>query len=757
MYVPEQPENDIVRLPSEELLPKLCSRTEEILRSLQDIEIERLGLEKTRRLVREMRTELEGQHQELCRARLIEMTKDKQTEKELSTLQKSEDRFRKLFERHSAVKLILDEKSGRIIDANHAALQYYGWPREVFTAFYIKDIVELPSHSVEVELKDSGEFRHRRADGSIRDVEVFCNRIETAGNELLYLIVHDITGRKLAEEALRRNEARLREVNEELQRQNQEVMQAWKECKRVEEDLTFANQDLVRRTAELASEKRLLAAIMNALPTGVAINDGSGAITLTNHAFEKIWGKPLPQSRSVKDYVHYKAWWGDSDTPVTPDQWAAARALKGETTIGQIIRIQAFDGAERYILNSASPIYDGEGNIIGGAVATQDITELKRVERALYESEQRLRLFIEHAPVALAMFDREMRYLSASHRWARDLGMYNHNLVGHSAFELHDLPKRWKEAIRRGLTGEVLGEEEDRYRRPDGQVRFMRWKIHPWYDYRKEVGGIVVFTEDITARRQFEEKLRKLNEELEKRVETRTRELQQTQVKFLHAEKLSAIGKLAASIAHEVNNPLMSINIFLRGLRNAQLSPEDREMLDLATSESERLKNLIRNLREFNRPTTGRKTALDVHSALRFTLLLLKSDFRRKKLNVALDLAETLPEISAVADQIKQVLLNLLTNAADACPAGGSIAIRTWQEGDRRIAVAVTDNGIGIESDKIELIFQPFYSTKLESKGTGLGLSICYSIVKEHEGEIRVESKPGEGSTFTVFLPIGEE
>ncbi len=744
---------DITNLLSGEILHRLCSRTEERLFFLQDNEIEKLGLDEMRQLVRDMRTELKAQHRELCHPRLLV-----QAENEFFALQKSEERFRKLFEKHSAIKLILDGRSGRIFDANHAAVQYYGWPIEVFKTMDLRDIIELPQDpSVETpeKLKTSGEFRHRRADGSVRDVEVFSNRIESAGRELLYLIVHDITGRKLAEKALQRSEARLREVNEELHRQNRELMHAWKECKVVEKDLTMINQDLTRRTAELAGEKRLLAAIMDALPTGVAITDRSGAITLTNYAFEKIWGKPLPEARSVKDYAQYKAGWGDSDTPVAPEEWAAALALKGETTLGQIVRIRAFDGAERFILNSASPIYDGEGNIIGGAVATQDITELKRVERALYESEQRLLLFIEHAPVALAVFDREMRYLSASRRWATDIGMGDRNLAGVSAFELYDLPRRWKEAIRRGMTGEVLGEEDDHYRLPDGQIRFMRWKIHPWYDFKREVGGIVVFTEDITERRQYERKLRELNEELERRVEERTRELQQTHAKYLHAEKLSTLGKLSASITHEVNSPLQGILTVLKSLKRAVTEEEDRRMLNLAIGEGERLKNLMRNLREFYRPTKGKKMPMDVHAAIHSMLLLLQIDLRKKRISTKLDLAARLPEVPAIPDQIKQVLLNLLNNAADASSPGGRITVRTWEE-NNRIAVAIADNGIGIEPDKMELVFQPFYTTKPEEKGSGLGLSISHGIINDHRGEILVESRPGEGSTFTFLLPISE-
>ena len=122
-----------------------------------------------------------------------------------------------------------------------------------------------------------------------------------------------------------------------------------------------------------------------------------------------------------------------------------------------------------------------------------------------------------------------------------------------------------------------------------------------------------------------------------------------------------------------------------------------------------------------------------------------------------LNYAERLPQILAVPDQIKQVFLNLLTNAADAClQPGGVITISTRQEGER-VAVAIKDTGVGIKPEHMELIFQPFYTTKPEVKGTGLGLSVCHGIVQSHHGEIRVESQPGKGSTFTVLLPIKGE
>ncbi len=267
---------------------------------------------------------------------------------------------------------------------------------------------------------------------------------------------------------------------------------------------------------------------------------------------------------------------------------------------------------------------------------------------------------------------------------------------------------------------------------------------------------------EITQRKQVEESLRKreeqllaLNNELEYLVEKRTQELQETHKQYLHAEKLSAIGKLSASIAHEVNNPLQGIMTILKGLKKyAILDEENREFLDLAIGESERIKNLIQSLYDFSQPSSGRKEIVDVHNSLNSLLLLNKNDFDEKQITVACNFTESLPQILAVKDQIKQVLLNLLTNAAEAClQAGGMITINTWLV-EKWVAVAIKDTGIGIASDKLDQIFQPFYSTKAEVKGTGLGLSISHGIIKKHHGEIHVESKLGTGSTFTVLLPV---
>jgi len=260
------------------------------------------------------------------------------------------------------------------------------------------------------------------------------------------------------------------------------------------------------------------------------------------------------------------------------------------------------------------------------------------------------------------------------------------------------------------------------------------------------------------AKFRAEEQLQALKDELEITVEKRTHELQETQKQYLHAEKLSAIGKLSASIAHEFNNPLQSVMTVIRGIeRYVRLEKKEAELVDMALQECQRMKKMILCLQDFERPSSGRKTLMNVHNSLDAIMILQKSDFNSRQILVVRNYAENLPQIMAVPDQIKQVFLNLLTNAADACRNhGGVITVSTRQENDR-VAVAIRDTGIGIKPEEMEHIFRPFFTTKPEVKGTGLGLSVSYGIIKFHNGEICVESQPGEGATFTVLLPIKAE
>ena len=280
--------------------------------------------------------------------------------------------------------------------------------------------------------------------------------------------------------------------------------------------------------------------------------------------------------------------------------------------------------------------------------------------------------------------------------------------------------------------------------------------LSPLKGNRNQVIGYIVTLTDITDRKLARKQLLEMNSQLERMVLERTRELQETQAQCLHVEKLAAIGQLSASIAHEFNNPLQAVLTVLQALnKRIELEEDDKVLLGLAIGESNPMKNRIRNLQDFNRPSSGRMTFMDLNACINALLILFQADLKRKKITMISRFAENLPQVMAIPDQIKQVFFNLLRNAADACAPGCEITISTWRE-KQRVAVAIEDTGAGISPEIQDHIFQPFFTTKSEDKGTGLGLSICHGIVQKHQGEIRLESLPGRGSTFTVLLPIGE-
>lgn len=280
--------------------------------------------------------------------------------------------------------------------------------------------------------------------------------------------------------------------------------------------------------------------------------------------------------------------------------------------------------------------------------------------------------------------------------------------------------------------------------------------IHPLTPQQDGTIRVIGVYSDVSALKQAQVELEHANIELEKRVNQRTLELQSAQRQILHAEKLSAIGRLSASIAHEFNNPLQGIKAVLKGIasRPKSLDREDEKLVTMAIQECIRMSGLIRDLQHFNRPTSGLFAWIDIHQAIESILLLQKSHFNKNKIVVTTVFDPSIPAVRVVPDQFKQVVVNLLTNAVDACEGGGTIEIRSKLHNEDHVLLSIEDSGIGILPDTMKHIFDPFFTTKPDVMGTGLGLSVCYGIVKKHMGEIQVSSQPGKGSTFTVMLPV---
>jgi len=245
------------------------------------------------------------------------------------------------------------------------------------------------------------------------------------------------------------------------------------------------------------------------------------------------------------------------------------------------------------------------------------------------------------------------------------------------------------------------------------------------------------------------------NARLYTRVSRYAEELAHSQAQLIQAEKLAAMGRLTASIAHELNNPLQAIQNCLHLIIHRALGEEKRKKyLHMAEEEVERLISTVQRMLDFYRPSPKQHRATDVHEVIEDVFALANKRLQRGRVQVRRAYGTDVPALNAIKNQLKQVFLNLVVNAIESMPEGGTLAVRTSLSGDGKwVSIAFQDQGAGLSQQAMAHLFEPFYTTK--TKGTGLGLSVSYGIIEQHGGNILVESTEGRGSCFTVKLPTG--
>jgi signal transduction histidine kinase len=226
--------------------------------------------------------------------------------------------------------------------------------------------------------------------------------------------------------------------------------------------------------------------------------------------------------------------------------------------------------------------------------------------------------------------------------------------------------------------------------------------------------------------------------------------------RLLHSEKLAVTGRLGASIAHEINNPLQAAYMFLAHvMNNLEEGSEDKENLKLVKEALDRIAKIVSQLLNFHHPETSFTEFADINSIISKALFLRKTQLHQKKIKVIKRLSRRLPKINICSHQITQVLVNLILNAEDAMPGGGELQIRTKMD-DGSVCIDVRDNGQGIPEENLDHIFEPFFTTR-KGTGRGLGLCIAYGIIKAHGGEISLESRKDEGTVCIIKLPTMEK
>jgi PAS domain S-box-containing protein len=368
-----------------------------------------------------------------------------------------------------------------------------------------------------------------------------------------------------------------------------------------------------------------------------------------------------------------------------------------------------------------------------------DITARKQAEEKLLEREEQLRIFVEYAPASIAMFDTHMRYLAVSQRWLADFGLKGQGLLGRSHYEVFpETTERQKEVHRRCLAGVVERAAEDRFERPDGSIQWIQWEVRPWRSALGTIGGIIIFSEDITERKRTEEILRRSAEEL--------------------ARSNKDLEQFAYVASHDLQEPLRIVSGFIGRLRErygSSLDDKAREYIDFAVQGAQRMSQLVHDLLEYSR-VQARPRQLEPAK--------MKEAFDRALANCMASIRETgaavrcgdLPTVMGDPMQLVQLLQNLIGNAIKFRRPEASPEVHLFARREKDDWVFhVHDNGIGIPMDQAERIFMIFQQlhTRDMYPGTGIGLAICRKIVERHGGRIWVQSELGKGSTFSFSLP----
>ncbi|WP_162560220.1 PAS domain S-box protein [Methylotetracoccus oryzae] len=481
------------------------------------------------------------------------------------------------------------------------------------------------------------------------------------------------------------------------------------------------------------------------------------------------------------DRVHYSSEWkaqlGYEDHEISDsfDEWRSrAHADDVERVLRDVrefiahprqhltveYRLRHRDGSYRWMRDQAALAPDDDGRMTRMFGAHIDITESRRAAESLRESEQRLSLFIRHAPAAIAMLDREMCYVATSRRWCTDYELGDVDLTGSCHYDVFpDIPDHWKAVHRRALEGEVVRADEDRFARRDRTDQWLRWEVRPWYTAAHEVGGIVIFTENITELHNAHLKLEQANEDLQ----ARTREAEAAN---------RAKGQFLANMSHEIRTPMNAIIGLMQHVLDGQLEARQRHYLRKVHSASQALLRLLNDLLDFSKIEAGglelEQTPFELDQVVQSVADLFLVRLEQKGLDWRVERDPRLPRyLVGDAFRLNQVLVNLVGNAVKFTERGGiSLSLEWAGEKGSLVSVRTTvrDTGIGITPEQTQRLFNTFAqgdsSTTRKYGGTGLGLSIARRLVNLMGGEITVHSVPAEGSTFVFtasFQRLGRD
>jgi len=631
-----------------------------------------------------------------------DLTIQKRAKKELT---KRDREFRELFNSTSEAIFIHDSVSGNTLDCNLTAVEMYGYAskKEIiggtlvglnsdsppFDQEHARALIERATREGPITI----EWRARKKNGEVFWVEVNVKKTEIGGMQRILVMVRDINEKKRDKEALKEN-------------------------------------------------RRRLQTLMDNLP-GMAyrcLNDPKWTMNFVSGGCKRLTGY-LPEELLNNSLLSFAEMIHPEDRR---EIWQEVQAaVKAERPFLLTYRIRTRLGGEKWVREQGQGVRDTDGNVSALEGFITDITDIYLAQDALRESEARFRQIYKHMSVGVARVTLDFTIQDANDAFRRMLGYREEELLGIHLRDITssqdiDEDQRQETRLRKGEIDHFRTEK--RFVHKDGGLVFGILDANLIRDSEGNPSYFLGTIVDISDRKQNDAERQRLREQ------------------FHRAQRLESVGRLAGGVAHDLNNLLTPILGYSEMLME-ETNPGDyilepaQEILNAGS----RARDMVRQLLAFSRKQAMEFTPVDINSLLEDFRNLLRRTIR-EDISIRMELASDLPAINGDRGQLEQVVLNLAVNSQDAMPGGGELILETGITGPPEYALpgvrlTVRDNGMGMSSEIREHLFEPFFSTKPPDKGTGLGLSTVYGIIRQHRGEIQVESAPGRGTAMHLFFP----